>query len=137
VELGVARRIAYVDAPGDAALARVYRECAVLAQPSLAEGFGIPVVEAMACGLPVVASDGGALPEVLDDAGIVVPLASPDFPAALAHGLSAAMQGREVFAARGRQRAQAFTANVVLPRLLDAYEQAAKTARDRLSAVAD
>lgn len=124
LRLGVLRRLVYWEAPDDASLAAVYRESGVLAQPSLAEGFGIPVLEAMACALPVVASDGGALPEVLGDAGIVVPLASADFPAALATALGNALANREGLGAAGIARARLFTPPAVLPALLDAYEAA-------------
>lgn len=58
-------------------LARAYRSAHVLAFPSLFEGFGIPVVEAMAAGLPVVASDRTSLPEVVGEAGLVVPADDP------------------------------------------------------------
>ena len=56
----------------DADLADLYRAAAVTAYPSLYEGFGLPVVEAMACGCPVVASDRGAIPEVAGDAAVLV-----------------------------------------------------------------
>ena len=45
-------------------------------QPSLTEGFGLPLLEAMALGVPVISSNGGALPEVVGEAGVVVPLGS-------------------------------------------------------------
>jgi glycosyltransferase involved in cell wall biosynthesis len=51
-----------------------------LAFPSLTEGFGIPIVEAMARGLPVVSADRASMPEICGDAAL---LASPDDPAAL------------------------------------------------------
>lgn len=125
--LDVARRTSYPPAPDDSRLAAVYASCSVLAQPSLAEGFGIPVIEAMACGLPVVTSDGGALPEVAGDAGIVVPLASEDFAGDLAAALSRAANDRARLGAAGRERARTFSAAAVTPILLEAYRQAMVT----------
>lgn len=49
-----------------------YNKASLAVCPSLYEGFGLPVAEAMACGLPIVSTNGGALPEVVGDAGIVV-----------------------------------------------------------------
>jgi glycosyltransferase involved in cell wall biosynthesis len=68
----------------DPELAVVLHNAAALAMPSRAEGFGLPVLEAMAAGVPVVHSDIPALVEVAGDAGVAVP---PDDPAALAAAL--------------------------------------------------
>jgi glycosyltransferase involved in cell wall biosynthesis len=57
-----------IDAPDDAALTALYRGAALVALPSTYEGFGFPLLEAMACGAPVLAARAGALPEVGGDA---------------------------------------------------------------------
>jgi len=56
-----------------AEMAAAYAGASICVVPSLYEGFGLPVVEAMASGTPVIATDGGALPEVVGDAGVIVP----------------------------------------------------------------
>lgn len=61
----------------EADLAPLYSGAACFAFPSLYEGFGLPVLEAMTCGTPVVVSDRGALPEVVGDAGLVVDAGDP------------------------------------------------------------
>ncbi len=69
---------------GDVELAAVFAGAAVMAVPSLAEGFGLPLLEAMAVGVPVVHSDIAALVEVAGGAGIAVPARHP---AALAEAI--------------------------------------------------
>ena len=72
-ELGVQDRVRLVPDVADRWLPAVYSAASVFALPSLAEGFGIPVLEAMACGVPVVASDIPALAEVTRGAALLVP----------------------------------------------------------------
>ena len=69
-------------------LADLYAAAAVTVYPSLYEGFGLPVIEAMACGSPVVASNRGAIPEVAGDAAILV----EPTQFALADGIRAALE---------------------------------------------
>ena len=72
----------------DAELADLYRAAAVTAHPARYEGFGLTVLEALACASPVVAAATGALPEVVGDAGVLV---APD-PGSIAEGLRAALE---------------------------------------------
>jgi glycosyltransferase involved in cell wall biosynthesis len=68
----------------DAELPALYRGAAVVAMPSLYEGFGLPLLEAMACGAPVVASNASCFPEVVGDAATLVdPHDVPAWAAAL------------------------------------------------------
>ncbi len=65
------------------ALPSIYAHAELFVLPSLDEGFGLPVLEAMACGTPVIVSNGGALPEAVGDAGLIFDLAQPDSLASL------------------------------------------------------
>ncbi len=98
------------DASADAELAELYRGAALVAVPSLDEGFGLPVLEAMACGAPVIASRVAALPEVGGDA--VAWIDEPRSVAAWSEELARLAGAPELagaFAARGPARAATFT----------------------------
>lgn len=82
-------------------------ECLVL--PSIYEGFGLPVLEAMACGIPVVASNVSSLPEIAGDAGMLV---DPEDPGALADAISRVLSDEQLrgnLARRGLERAAGFS----------------------------
>jgi glycosyltransferase involved in cell wall biosynthesis len=81
----------------------------VFAYPSRYEGFGLPVLEAMACGTPVVTTTGGSLPEVAGDAALLVDPGDPDALAAALAKLAGDPAARQAAAARGLARAAAFT----------------------------
>lgn len=85
---------------------RLYSVADVFLYPSLIEGFGLPVLEAMACGLPVVAYNEEAVSEVLGDAGILIE--SGDIKNA-AVAVIKALNNRELYSELGIKRAEKFT----------------------------
>jgi glycosyltransferase involved in cell wall biosynthesis len=106
----------------DERLAELYRGARCLVYPSLYEGFGIPVLEAMACGTPVVTSAGGATEEVAGGAAVLV---DPRDPASIAEGIEQAAARREELRARGLARARGFTWERVAAETRRVYEEAA------------
>lgn len=77
-ELGLTRRVTFAGFVPDEDLVELYNGATLLVLPSMSEGFGLPVIEAMACGLPVAASDRNSIPEVLGSAGLLFDPLSPE-----------------------------------------------------------
>lgn len=101
-------RIKLLGYVADVELRRLYQEAAIFAFPSLDEGFGMPVLEAMAHGLPVLTSNRSSLPEVAGDAALMV---DPFQNEAIAAGLTQLTNEatRQQLAMRGLTRIQSFT----------------------------
>jgi alpha-1,3-rhamnosyl/mannosyltransferase len=121
VELG-GNGVRWLGEVSDADLATLYRGALCVAYPSVYEGFGIPVLEAMACGAPVVTSRGTAMEEVADGAAVLV---DPNDPAELAAGLERATAEREALVARGLERARAFRWDAIADATVGVYREAA------------
>jgi len=123
-ELGIADRLRWLPTLSESELVTVVQAARALLQPSLVEGFGIPVLEAMAAGCPVIASDTPALVEVLGGAGLHAAVGDA---AGLAAAINRLRSGslREELRARGFERARAFSWDVAARQTLEVYREAA------------
>jgi glycosyltransferase involved in cell wall biosynthesis len=101
-------RIRHLDYLNRDVLSGVMARAEALVFPSLLEGFGLPVVEAMACGVPVIVSRASSLPEVAGEAALYVDPGDPNEIASAIGRLAADPQLRERLAAAGRDRAVRF-----------------------------
>ena len=105
--LGIGASLVLAGEVSDATLAALYRGCSAFAFPSLYEGFGLPVLEAMRCGAAVVAGDNSSLPEVVGDAGLLADASDPSaFASAVARvlgdpKLSATLRAKAIARASG------------------------------------
>ncbi len=108
---------------GRAELNALYSGASAFVFPSLAEGFGLPVLEAMQCGAPVVASSLTAIPEVVGNAGLLV---DPRDPEALADALLEVLEDqslRQELREKGLRRVAAFTWKQCAEETLDVYRE--------------
>jgi glycosyltransferase involved in cell wall biosynthesis len=120
-ESPVSERIHFAGFVADEHLPALYSLADIFAYPSHYEGFGIPVIEAMACGTPVVCADNSSLPEVAGQAALLVPATDPD---ALAHTLSRLATDpalRQSCVEQGFGQAQKFNWPAAAHRLLAVY----------------
>jgi glycosyltransferase involved in cell wall biosynthesis len=115
-------RVRWLGEISDAELARQYRGAACAAYVSLYEGFGLPVLEAMACGTSVVAPQGPPFSEFA--AGIAVDV-DPRDPDSIAVGLRQAVERRGELGPRGRERAKEFSWRRSAKAHVDVYREAA------------
>ena len=108
----------------DAALAALYTHCALFIWPSLYEGFGLPVLEAMSFGAPVITADRSSLPEVAGDAALLV---DPENVHAIAEAMGQILTNSALaasLAAKGRKRARRFSWERSAAVIWRAYQEA-------------
>lgn len=122
-DLCLADRVIFPGQVTEAVLPALYRSATLLAYPSLYEGFGLPILEAMASGLPVITSDRSSMPEAAGDAAILIdPESVEDLAAALARVLTDEALRRDL-ARRGLTRAREFTWERTARETLAAYRR--------------
>jgi alpha-1,3-rhamnosyl/mannosyltransferase len=122
-ELDGVRRLGFV-AEDD--LVALYGAASVFAYPSLAEGFGLPVLEAMACGAPVLTSDVSSLPEVAGGAARLVDPLDVDALRDALRGLLEDPDERERLRGLGLRRAADLSWAATARRMLELYREVAR-----------
>ena len=104
----------------------LYGAARLVAYPSVYEGFGLPVLEAMSAGVPVVATDVAALAEVAGDAAVLVPVGDVDALADAIRLVWSDERRRRELAARGRSRSTRYTWDACVDGIVDLYRQAVR-----------
>jgi glycosyltransferase involved in cell wall biosynthesis len=110
----------------DADVAALYSAALALVFPSLYEGFGFPVAEAMRCGTPVICSNTSSLPEIAGDAALLVDPLDADAIAEAIRRVAGDSDLRASLSARGKARAARFTWEDAAHRTLTTLEEAAR-----------
>ena len=112
--------VIFTDFVEDIDLPALYSGASVFVFPSLYEGFGFPVLEAMACGTPVVASDASSIPELTGEAGVLV---DPTNPNHIASGIAQALRSSHELRKLGIKRAALFSWEKCARETLAVYEK--------------
>ena len=123
--LSLADRVTFTGYAPDADLVLIYNLATMLVLPSMSEGFGLPVIEAMACGLPVAASNRNSLPEIIGEAGLLFdPLSTSEMAETIARLLRDEPLRREL-REKGLKRAESFSWSASAQRLVTILEEVA------------
>ena len=123
--MGITQDVIFVDYTSELDLAHYYSSAALLAYPSLYEGFGLPPLEAMACGCPVVTSNVSSLPEVVGGAGI---MANPYDTDSLAQAMRRVLTDdklRDDMVRKGLEQAKRFSWEKAARETLEVYSKVA------------
>lgn len=121
--LGLEGRVKFTGFVDDVDLPALYSASTLFVYPSLYEGFGLPVLEAMACGIPTIASNLSSIPEVVGSAGLLIDPLDINAIAAAIIVLLKDMSARDVYRQAGIQRAAHFTWEAAAKQLLSIYAE--------------
>ncbi len=105
-EIGLEKKVIFTDFVADDDVPALMAGAKIFVLPSFWEGFGIPVVEAMAVGTPVVVSNVASLPEIVGDAGVLV---NPNKSDDIARGIKEALENHDLLSKRGLAQAKKFS----------------------------
>lgn len=130
-DLDLEERVRFVDWVDDPMLEALYRMAECVVVPSLFEGFGLPVLEAMARGAPVACADAGALPEVAGGAALLFDPQDDEAVGRVVARIVGDQDLRRRLAQAGRARAAEFSWNRCAEATLESYERACSTSRFR------
>jgi glycosyltransferase involved in cell wall biosynthesis len=119
--LNIRRRVIFTGFVEDEDLPDLYRGAQMFVYPSLYEGFGLPVLEAMACGTPVITSNRSSLPEVAGDAALLIDPTRPDDLAAAMFAIMSNGALHEELRWKGLARAKEFTWEAVARKTMEVY----------------
>jgi glycosyltransferase involved in cell wall biosynthesis len=125
-QLGLVDRVHFVGFVDDADLPAFYNLAALFAFPSWYEGFGLPLLEAMACGTPVISADNSSLPEVIGEAGLVVQAGDTDALARAMGRLATEQELSKRLQVAGREQARSFTWELAARKLAAVYQSCSK-----------
>jgi len=123
--LGIHDRVAWLWRKGRHDIAALMQAAGALVQPSTYEGFGLPLIEAMACGCAIVATDIAPFREVTGGAALLVPRDDVDGLAAAMHTIVSSESARRSLAERARARARAFSWDRCAEETLAVYREVA------------
>jgi glycosyltransferase involved in cell wall biosynthesis len=121
-KLGLEKRILFPGFVADTDLPALYSAASLFVYPSLYEGFGLPLLEAMACGTPVVTSNQSSLPEVVGEAGLLIDPYDVDALAAAMRQVLADTSLQQKLSQAGQIQAKKFTWEGMAAKLLKLYQ---------------
>lgn len=126
-DLGISDKVKFLGYVSDEELSVLYTKCYAFIYPSLYEGFGLPVLEAMSCGAPVITSNTSSLPEVVGDAGLTINPREINELIEAMNRLNQQSGLRTELKARSTIQANKFSWNTAASQLLNIYEKVLNT----------